>query len=399
MTDDEVRSMKEYWEAHARNDPLWAVLSDPAKDGRRWDSLSFFETGRREISVLFYQLDALGIGCGSASALDFGCGVGRLSQALARRFDRVVGVDISPAMIRLAERFNAAPDRVRYAVNEYEHLKAFPEGDFDFIYSNIVLQHIRPEITLKYLEEFVRLLAPGGLLVFQLPSHLKSSDEAAVPDGPALAAEAYSARIRLVEPVPQPAKPASSFVLGLEVENAGPLSWKQNRATIIRVGNHWYGPDGETMLVQDDGRADLPPAMAPGERGLVYLACRAPSEVGRYICEIDLVHESIAWFKDRGSAPLRFEVTVGDEGSGSGGHAGGFDADNDASGWKDRIKDIPLDEFLDSYQRLEPFPMHGIPKDRVVEFFLARACRVERIEEDAHGGPEWTGYRYFVRKS
>ena len=36
------------------------------------------------------------------SALDFGCGIGRLSQALAEHFDQVYGVDISPKMIELA---------------------------------------------------------------------------------------------------------------------------------------------------------------------------------------------------------------------------------------------------------------------------------------------------------
>jgi SAM-dependent methyltransferase len=191
MRDDDIQFMKEYWEGQARNDPLWAVLSDPAKDNRRWDSLSFFETGKREISILFYQLNKFGITVGSKNALDFGCGVGRLSQALAQHFEKVVGVDISETMVRLAGLFNQRPDRVHYIVNAQEHLGIFPNEEFDFVYSNIVLQHIKPEITLIYLEEFVRILRAGGLLVFQLPSHPKSRDEIAAQDARPLPTAAW----------------------------------------------------------------------------------------------------------------------------------------------------------------------------------------------------------------
>ena len=43
----------------------------------------------------------------------------------------------------------------------------------DFIYSRIVLQHVNSRYAVRsYLSEFARVLAPGGLLVFQLPSHI-----------------------------------------------------------------------------------------------------------------------------------------------------------------------------------------------------------------------------------
>jgi len=49
----------DFWESAARRDPLWAILSDPSKRGRRWELQGFFETGRREISLLLYQLKQL----------------------------------------------------------------------------------------------------------------------------------------------------------------------------------------------------------------------------------------------------------------------------------------------------------------------------------------------------
>jgi SAM-dependent methyltransferase len=48
-------------------------------------------------------------------------------------------------------------------------LKLFNDNDFDFIYSNITLQHMAPRYSQKYIQEFLRILSPEGLLVFQLP--------------------------------------------------------------------------------------------------------------------------------------------------------------------------------------------------------------------------------------
>ncbi|MGB2888943.1 MAG: class I SAM-dependent methyltransferase, partial [Candidatus Acidiferrales bacterium] len=41
---------------------------------------------------------------------------------------------------------------------------------FDFIYSSFTLQHMAPRYAKGYLREFMRVLAPGGVLVFNLPS-------------------------------------------------------------------------------------------------------------------------------------------------------------------------------------------------------------------------------------
>ena len=41
---------------------------------------------------------------------------------------------------------------------------------FDFVYSSLVLQHMKPEYSQNYIKEFLRILAPGGLVYFQLPA-------------------------------------------------------------------------------------------------------------------------------------------------------------------------------------------------------------------------------------
>ena len=146
---------------------MWVVLTDPEKKGNRWNEADFFATGRTEIDGIFAQLQASGISPELGRALDFGCGVGRLTQALAARFKFVDGVDISASMIGHAEKFNRLPDRVKYHVNVKPDLAAFPTGQYDFICSVIALQHTPPRFQRGYLADFCRLLRPGGIAYFQ----------------------------------------------------------------------------------------------------------------------------------------------------------------------------------------------------------------------------------------
>jgi ubiquinone/menaquinone biosynthesis C-methylase UbiE len=159
-----------YWDEQARTDPMWAILTDPEKRGRRWDPEEFFSSGVREIEIVMERAERLGLPVSRRRALDFGCGVGRLTQPLADHFEEVRGVDISPIMLEQARQFNRKGDRCQYVWNSAPDLRIFPDQAFDFIYSRITLQHVPPARVESYLKEFLRVLAPGGLLLFQLPS-------------------------------------------------------------------------------------------------------------------------------------------------------------------------------------------------------------------------------------
>jgi SAM-dependent methyltransferase len=80
-------------------------------------------------------------------------------------------VDISPTMVENANRFNKHPTTCSYLVNHAPNLPMFRDGQLAFIYTSIVLQHMRPELAEGYLREFARVLAPGGVMVFQMPDH------------------------------------------------------------------------------------------------------------------------------------------------------------------------------------------------------------------------------------
>ncbi len=120
------------------------------------------------------RASALGLPAKRQTALDFGCGVGRVTQALASHFDEVTGVDIAPAMLERAGRYNRHEDRCRYVLNTQNHLRVFDSASFDLVYSRITLQHLPARHIRSYLAEFTRVLRPQGLLVFQLPDRYRS---------------------------------------------------------------------------------------------------------------------------------------------------------------------------------------------------------------------------------
>ncbi len=155
------------WERNARADALWAILALPGKE-HGWDPAEFFRTGERDVAELMRYVDERGARPRPGRALDFGCGVGRLTRAIAPLFERVDGVDVCPTPTERARGFTT-DQRVQYHVGASPDLGAFPDASFDLVLSILVLQHIPAPFNESYLAEFTRVAAPTGILLFQAP--------------------------------------------------------------------------------------------------------------------------------------------------------------------------------------------------------------------------------------
>lgn len=166
------------WQGNAEADPLWVILTDPRYYGRKWSVAEFFATGEEEIKRVFGYMSKASIAAPTGSFLDFGCGVGRLSRALRQRFEGGFGIDISPKMIELARTH---VEGVEFLVNQTDSLKSFADDSVDLVYSHIVLQHIPNEYQRRYIDEFLRILRPGGMVVFQIPIELINPEVVFVP--------------------------------------------------------------------------------------------------------------------------------------------------------------------------------------------------------------------------
>ncbi len=382
---------QKYWDHYAATDPLWAVLAFPDKSDGRWTLHEFMKTGEREIALLFHRFAELQLPIPAQRGLDFGCGVGRLTQALARRMTHVIGADISPVMIETARRLNQYPDCAQYICTAAAGLDRLPSQSFQCIYSNIVLQHVTPDLSVRYLDEFFRLLEPGGLLVFQLPSHKESrvtTEIVAMPD------EAYRAAIALASAPPARVAAAAACALTLTVKNTSTHEWRQPEVGPLALGNHWLDAAGELMIAQDDGRAPLLQVVPPGLEWPVLVTMHAPAAPGRYVCEIDLVHEGVSWFGHKGSATLRFTVEV-TPGIAESAAAPALMKEYAIPEYPDAAVPRPSGPVPATATRAA-FPMHGVPREQVMAIISRHGGRLVHLEEDRRAGPEWVSYRYFV---
>lgn len=171
-----LQELQRNWEGLAQTDPLWAICTDPRKRHGHWTREEFFASGKKEVEAVLAYAAEIGLSIDSKSpTLDFGCGVGRLTRALAEYFPECCGIDISPTMVRLAQEINSDLPQCRFVLNEDARLKNFPDDYFGFIYSSIVLQHIAAPYSHRYIAELVRVLKPGGALVFQVPGALRAN--------------------------------------------------------------------------------------------------------------------------------------------------------------------------------------------------------------------------------
>ena len=170
-----LERLQKDWNALAKRDALWAILTDESKAGGGWEVAEFLATGEIEMAtVMAYLDDVKCVPDAAGTALDFGCGVGRLTQAMARRFAACVGVDISEEMVRKAQALNRY-GHCSYVTSAAERLP-FADESFVFVYSNIVLQHVPRRLALGYLREFVRVLERGGVVVFGVQDSFVASD-------------------------------------------------------------------------------------------------------------------------------------------------------------------------------------------------------------------------------
>lgn len=165
---NDLHHLRATWNTLGNDDPLWAILSRPDKRGGRWDSDEFFAAGEIEIAAIHALCEQLARPRDHGTAVDFGCGIGRLTRALASRYAQVIGVDISPSMLTQAREVNAHLVNVRFVENTQSHLGFLADASVDLVYSVITLHHMPSRLQRAYIAEFLRVLAMDGIAVFQI---------------------------------------------------------------------------------------------------------------------------------------------------------------------------------------------------------------------------------------
>lgn len=160
-------STDEAWRRWGLHEPYFAVLTDPRYRRENLNDallVEFFETGKHHaLHVLHKCKELAGVDFQPLRALDFGCGVGRVTIALAQFINSVTGLDVSPAML---DEARSSADRygrtnIEWALSD-DALSGV-SGSFDLIHSCITFQHIEVHRGRILFARLVGLLSPGGV--------------------------------------------------------------------------------------------------------------------------------------------------------------------------------------------------------------------------------------------
>lgn len=158
------------WEAWGKENPYYGVISQDKFLGKvltKTARQEFYRSGEGDIDYIFSHIHKIRPSKAKFRlAVDYGCGVGRLTLPLSKYARRVIGYDISPSMIESARTANAANKTVDFKVIE-KSFSNLPDS-FDFLNSYIVFQHIPPQIGMKILKQLFGRLEAGGYFSLQL---------------------------------------------------------------------------------------------------------------------------------------------------------------------------------------------------------------------------------------
>jgi ubiquinone/menaquinone biosynthesis C-methylase UbiE len=154
--------MQSYWDQRARLNAAYYVDTSLSYDDPDMDA--FWATGETIVKRAL-QDGPVAVPVGG-TAVELGCGLGRNLRALAARYDRAIGLDISQEMLdRARDHLEPGIELVRC---DGTSLRPLPDEAADFVLSIIVLQHI-PDVAViaGYVRDIARVLRPGGYAVLQ----------------------------------------------------------------------------------------------------------------------------------------------------------------------------------------------------------------------------------------
>ncbi len=166
-------SSHRHWKLFGEKDPYFGVLSDEKFKNENLSEASireFYRSGElfvdeteQRVSRLFNET------LKGKSTLDFGCGVGRLTVAFARKTGApTVGVDISEGMLTEARNRSAALGVENLEFWQYDGFQLPALERFDVINSYIVLQHIEPKAGYGLLKQLCDRAKKGGIVQLHL---------------------------------------------------------------------------------------------------------------------------------------------------------------------------------------------------------------------------------------
>lgn len=181
LSEEEMQKMLEHiqaiWQELGKTEPYWSVLTHEkflsANLVNKTAKEEFYASGKPEVARIVEHLKRNDINISEfKTALEYGCGLGRATMWLAKRFDLVHGCDISASHLQIAEE-NLRGSGIRNVkflqIKNMTDIEKLPR--VDFIYSMIVLQHNPPPVIRHIIRHLLNALNPNGAALFQVPTY------------------------------------------------------------------------------------------------------------------------------------------------------------------------------------------------------------------------------------
>jgi SAM-dependent methyltransferase len=320
----------------------------------------YFQEVGKFAAAFDFVLTHFGVPAGGC-VLDVGADLTWSTAQLARRGYRAIGIDINH---HLAAAEALGRHGVPYAVAKVDmHVPAFGDGVFDGITAFNALHHsakldvlaanlarslrtggrlgvveaywFYPEARATFgvdqiaaginenvyrLEEWHAALVRAGLelVAFAASRSFDAVYERTGRDGrtlapPEAAAELFARYYDVRVSAPTAAVstvPGASLDVPITLHNRSNAAWCTDSQVPVFASYHLLSGAGTGVIAFDNVRTVLPGYVAPGTDTRLALRVDAPAQPGRYRCEVDLVHEGVTWFKDRGGRTTSFDLTV-----------------------------------------------------------------------------------------
>ena len=164
----------------------------------------------------------------------------------------------------------------------------------------------------------------------------------------------------------------SQVSVPVTIQNVGGCVWPSvgDPAGYTRSISATIGSLRGQTVIWDDSRQRLPHDLAPYAEIQMVIDVTAPLVGGKYILELDMVQEAVAWFKQKSSIPARVEAEI-----------------EPAPSFAAAPADPP--------PRMEAY---GVEKSKVVELLTSSGAKVLDTVPDVSAGPEWSSFLYFATK-
>jgi len=176
-----------YWSQQGSSNPWWAVLTNQPKgvDIPLEAKLDFYKSGLRAVQIMEQQLGTHDIKpVWAGRALDLGCGLGRMSNALSTLgFQEVFCVDQAKTFLIEAQRSlselegqgvvpKGVSSTIKFLHSDPDLSCQVQPGTVDFVHSVITLQHMVPQLQVAYMEQMCDALRPNGIGYFGIPTDI-----------------------------------------------------------------------------------------------------------------------------------------------------------------------------------------------------------------------------------